>query len=230
MSPLSELEKLKSMKLHLCVNTILIYTLQEAKMSHLRAVNCKPELEYVLKVSCKHVVQGFRVKLPRRTGSKITFFCRNLLVSSVPHLSKFQEWHSFRTTKKEIIFLIENRTSTVFSATCKRKKNSYTVLSFSLHNHLLQHILTRHCRNEGSSGITDDQELLVQFSKGKNLDRALRLCWEDRQLSQPSNHGINFFFQQWLYRHFKALSMPADVFFFFFFLYFLFKISLPNIT
>lgn len=71
MSPLSELEKLKNMKLHLCVNTILIYTLQEAKMSHLRAVNCKPELEHVLKVSCKHVVQGFRV-IVRRTGSKIT--------------------------------------------------------------------------------------------------------------------------------------------------------------
>lgn len=58
-----------------------------------------------------------------------------------------------------------NRTSTAFRATCKRKKN--IVSSFSLHNHLLQHILTRYGRNEGSSVVTADQELLVQFSKGK---------------------------------------------------------------
>lgn len=47
------------------------------------------------------------------------------------------------------------------------KEKKYIVSSFSLHNHLLQHILIRHGRNEGSSVVTADQELLVQSSKGK---------------------------------------------------------------
>lgn len=73
MSLLSELEKLKSRKSYLCVNTIVIYTLQEAKMCHLRALNCKSELENVLKVPCKHIMQSFKVTV-RRTGGKITCF------------------------------------------------------------------------------------------------------------------------------------------------------------
>lgn len=71
MSLLSELEKLNSMKLCLCVNTTVIHTLEEAKMCHLRAVSCKSELENELKVSCKHTVQGSKVTV-RRTGGKIT--------------------------------------------------------------------------------------------------------------------------------------------------------------
>lgn len=47
-SLLSESEKLKSMKC-IYVNTTVICTLQGAKMRHLRAVNCKPELENMLK-------------------------------------------------------------------------------------------------------------------------------------------------------------------------------------
>lgn len=47
-SLLSESEKLKSMKC-IYVNTTVICTLQGAKMHHLRAVNCKPELENMLK-------------------------------------------------------------------------------------------------------------------------------------------------------------------------------------
>lgn len=130
MSLLSELEKLNSMKLCLCVNTTVIHTLEEAKMCHLRAVSCKSELENELKVSCKHTVQGSKVTV-RRTGGKITCSLQESTGFICPS-AEYVSGVTFPQKNNNFFFFTENRTSTAFRATCKRKK-TYTISSFFLY-------------------------------------------------------------------------------------------------